>query len=102
MAIQAAEAQDIDVKIADAAVATEALARQFFGDAAYVRMSVQENRETGDDQVVLEVHYCFPDPERDFDRLAALHQAFMHAFVRAMGSDVLGHFILKPVPSDGD
>jgi hypothetical protein len=34
MAIQAAEAQDLDLRIDEAAAATEALARQYFGDAA--------------------------------------------------------------------
>ena len=102
MALQTAEAPEIEAKIADAAVAIEALAQQIFGPAAYIRRSVQENRETGEDQVVLEVHYCFPNPESDFDQLAALHKTFMHAVVRSTGPGTLSHFVLKPVPSDAD
>jgi hypothetical protein len=102
MATLTAEAQDIEAKIADAAIVTEALARQYFGDAAYLRRDVHEDRETGEEQVVFEVHDCFPDPENDFDRLAELHNAFFDSFVRATSRDILYRIVLNSIPSDVD
>ncbi|HET7233511.1 MAG TPA: hypothetical protein VFJ16_26100 [Longimicrobium sp.] len=102
MMIHAAEAHDIETRIAEATEATEALARQFFGPAAYLRRDVHEDRETGEEKTVFEVHYCFPDPQSGFDRLAALHDAFMHAAVRAISRDVLPHIVLEGVPTDAD
>ena len=104
MAIQTAEAEahDIEAKIAEAAVATEALARQIFGDAAYLRRYVDENVETGGEQIVFEIHFCFPDPETDFDRLAALHDQFMNEFARTTSPDILYRIAISPVPSDAD
>jgi hypothetical protein len=102
MAIHAAEAHDIETRIDEAAEATEALARRFFGEAAYLRRGVHENRETGEEQIVFEVHYCFRDPEQDFDRLAAQHDAFMSAFARATSPDILYRIVISPIPSDVD
>jgi hypothetical protein len=102
MAIHAAEAQDIESQIAEAAVAVEALAREYFGDAAYLHRDVHVDRETGEEQAVFEVHYCFPDPENDFDRLASMHEAFVDAFVRAMTPELLSRVILMAVPTDAD
>jgi len=102
MTIQAAEPQDLEARIADAAVATEALAQQIFGNAAYLRRGIHIDMETGDKDVAFEVHYCFPDPENDFDRLAALHEAFMHAYVRTISPGILSRIILKPIPVDAD
>ncbi|HEU4557357.1 MAG TPA: hypothetical protein VFS20_05885 [Longimicrobium sp.] len=87
-------------KIEEAAVATEALARQYFGGAAYVRRGIHEERETGEERIVFEVHYCFPDPEDEFDRLAELHDAFMAAWVRAMSRDICSRVILYPIPCE--
>ncbi|HET7233513.1 MAG TPA: hypothetical protein VFJ16_26110 [Longimicrobium sp.] len=100
MMIHAAEAHDIEARIAEAAEATEALARQFFGPAAYVCRDVHENRETGEEEIVFEVHYCFEDLEHEFDRLAALHEAFIYTFARTISPDVLCRVVLKPIPSD--
>ena len=100
MVIHAAEAHDIETQIAEAADATEALARQLFGPAAYLRRDVHNNRETGEDEIVFEVHYCFDDLEHEFDRLAALHEAFMYTFARTLSPDVLHRIVLKPIPSD--
>ena len=102
MAIHAAEAHDIDTRIAEAAEATGALARQLFGPAAYVRRDTAVDRETGDEDTVFEVHYCFPDAENDFDRLVALHRAFTDAFVRVTSPDVLCRIVLRPMPTDAD
>jgi hypothetical protein len=102
MTLHAAEAQDIEAKIADTAIATEALARQIFGPAAYLRRYVGENVETGEEQIVFEIHFCFPDPENDFDRLAALHDRFMNQFARTTSPDVLFRIVISPVPSDAD
>ena len=102
MAVHVAAAHDIETKIAEAAEATEALARRFFGDAAYLRRDVHENPETGEEQTIFEVHCCFPDPERDFDRLAELHDAFMSAFARAISPDILYRIAISPIPSDVD
>lgn len=102
MVIHAAEAHDIESRIADAAATTESLARQYFGDAAYVRRSTQVDHETGDVDPMFEVHYCFGDPEGDFDRLASLHEAFMDAFVKVTAPDVLARVVLKAIPTDAD
>src|SRR5215218_10162531 len=102
MAIHAAEAHDIDDRIAEAAEATEALARQFFGPAAYLRRYTETDRETGDEEIIFEVHYCFPDPENDFDRLTELHMAFTDAFDRANGPEIISRVILDAVPNDAD
>lgn len=88
--------------IADVAVATEALARQFFGDAAYLVRRTHVDRETGDEKVVLEIHYCFEHPESEFDRLSALHQSFTDAFVRMVTPDVQSRVILAAIPTDAD
>src|SRR5215211_3977250 len=87
-------------KIEEASVATEALARRHFGDAAYLRRGVHEDRETGKERIVFEVHYCFPDPEDEFDRLAELHNAFMAAWVREMSRDICSRVILSPIPCE--
>ncbi|HYH83230.1 MAG TPA: hypothetical protein VEX86_25765 [Longimicrobium sp.] len=102
MATQAAEAQNIDAEIAAAAAATEALARQYFGDAAYLRLDTHEDHETGEEKTVFEVHYCFPDAENDFDRLVALHRAVMDAWVRSMTRDLLTQIIFMAIPTDAD
>jgi hypothetical protein len=102
MSAQLSETQGMEAKIADAAATTEALARQYFGADAYLRRDVHENRETGDEQVVFEVHYCFPDPDDEFERLAALHDTFMSAFVGATSPDILYRIILKPIASDAN
>lgn len=102
MAIHAAEAHDLDQQIDEAAVATEALVRQIFGDAAYLVRGTHVERETCEERVAFEVHYCFDDPEGDFDRLAALNEAFMHAYVRVIPRDILWRIILKPIPTDAD
>jgi hypothetical protein len=102
MAIHAAEAHDIEARITDEAAVIEALARQYFGDAAYLVRGIHVDMETGDEDVAFEVHYCFSDPENNFDRLAALHEAFMDAYVRTISPDVLSRTILKPIPSDAD
>jgi hypothetical protein len=102
MAVHTAEAHDIESRIADAAAATESLARQYFGDAAYLSRRTQVDHETGDVDPVFEVHYCFDDPDKDFDRLASLHEAFMDAFVRITSPDILARVILKPIPTDAD
>ncbi len=100
MAIHTAEAQDVDIRIEDAAAATEALARKYFGDAAYLRRDIHVDRETGEEQTVFEVHYCIEDPENDFDRLVSLDQALMDAFVRSVTPDVLSRVILTAIPTD--
>ncbi|HEU4557355.1 MAG TPA: hypothetical protein VFS20_05875 [Longimicrobium sp.] len=104
MAIQTAEAEahDIEAMIADAAAATEALAREFFGPAAYVRRDVHRNVETGEDQIVFEVHFCFPDSESDFERLVVLNREFMNAFATTTNPDILYRIVIAPVPSDAD
>ncbi|HYH83231.1 MAG TPA: hypothetical protein VEX86_25770 [Longimicrobium sp.] len=100
MAIQAAEAPTVDAEIAAAAAATEALARQYFGDTAYLRLDTHEDHETGEESTVFEVHYCFGDPENDFERLEPLHEAFMDGYVHITSPDVLARVILKPIPSE--
>jgi len=102
MAIHTAEAHDIDVRIDEAAAATEALARQYFGEAAYLRRDIHDDRETGEEKAVFEVHYCFRDPENDFGRLAALHNEFINVFARDTSPDVVGHVVLMAIPSDAD
>ena len=102
MAIHAAEAYDIEAQIAQASITIEALARQIFGDAAYLVRGIHVDMETGDEDVAFEVHYCFPDPENDFDRRATLHEAFMDVYVRTITPDVLSRIILKPIPADAD
>jgi hypothetical protein len=102
MAIQAAEAQDIEAKIADAAMATEALARRFFGPAAYLVIEGELDRETGDEEAVFEVHYGFEYPVDDFDRIAELHDAFTSAFVRAVPPEVLSRVVLDAIPCESD
>lgn len=102
MAIHTAEAHDIETRIAEAAEATEALARRFFGPAAYVRRETDVDHETGEEEVVFEVHYCCENAEEDFDRLTALHMAFTDAFVRATAPDVLARVALDAVPTDAD
>jgi hypothetical protein len=102
MAIQGLEESTLAEKIDDAAVVAEALAREFFGDAAYLRREIETDRETGKEDVRFEVHYCFDDPENGFDRLVELHQAFTRAFVRAVSSEVLSNVVLTAVPVDAD
>ena len=102
MTVQATEVHEIEHRIEEAATATEALAREFFGDAAYWVRRSHEDRETGCEQVVFEIHYCFEDPESGFDRLSALHQAFTDAFVRMVTPEVQSLVILAAVPTDGD
>ena len=104
MAIQTAEAEahDIEAMIAEAAIATEALAKQIFGDAAYLRRYVDEDVETGGEQIVFEIHFCFPDAETDFDRLAALHDQFMNEFARTTSPEILYRIAISPVPNDAD
>lgn len=102
MAIHAAEAHDIETRVAEAADVTEALARRFFGPAAYVRADTEIDRETGEEDIVFEVHFCSPDPWKDFERLSALNQEFTSAFVRAVDGDVLHRIVLKPVPTNAD
>lgn len=102
MATQTAEAEDLEMKIVQAASATEALARQYFGHAAYLRRDTAIDRETGEEDIVFEVHFCYPDPYQDFERLSALNQEFTSAFVRSVDGDVLHRIILRPVPSDAD
>ena len=102
MAIHAAEAHDIETRIAEAAEATESLARRFFGPAAYVRRETETDPESGDEMIVFEVHYCFADPENGFDRLVELHQAFTSAFVRQMTPGIASHVVLAAVPVDAD
>jgi hypothetical protein len=82
-----------------AAVATEALAREIFGNAAYLRREVDAERETGEQYIVFEVHYCFADAENQFDLLSTLHNEFMDGFVRATSRDIsyLIHLRLIPV-----
>jgi hypothetical protein len=82
-----------------AAVATEALAREIFGNAAYLRREVDAERETGEQYIVFEVHYCFADAENQFDLLATLNNEFMDGFVRATSRDIsyLIHLRLIPV-----
>jgi hypothetical protein len=82
-----------------AAVAIEALAREFFGNAAYVRRGEDVERETGEQYIVFEVHYCFVDAENQFDLLAALHDKFMNGFVRATSREIsyLIHLRFTPV-----
>jgi hypothetical protein len=81
-----------------AAVATEALAREIFGAAAYLRRDVDTELETGERYVVFEVHYCFEDAEDRFDELAALHDRFFNAFVRTTRRDILYLIHLDSVP----
>ena len=102
MAIHTAEAQDVESQIAEAAVAIEALAREYFGEAAYLHRDVHVDRETGEEQTVFEVHYCIEDPESDFDRYVSLDQAIMDAFVRSVTPEVLSRVILTAVPTDAD
>lgn len=102
MAIQTAEAHDIDIRIDEAAAVTEALARQYFGDAAYLRRDIHVDHETGEEQIVFEVHYCFENPEKDFDRLVQLHRALTDAWVRSMTPELLTQIILMTVPTDAD
>jgi hypothetical protein len=101
MAIHTAEAHDIESRIADAAAVTESLARQYFGEAAYLRRDTHMDQETGDVDPVFEVHYCFDDPD-NFDRLTSLHEAFMSAFVHITSPDILARVILQPIPTDAD
>jgi len=102
MAIQSLEARTLAEKIDDAAIATEALARGFFGSDAYLRRDIDVDRETGREEALFEVHYCFGDPENGFARLVELHQAFTRAFARAMTPDVLSNVVLTAVPVDAD
>ena len=102
MATQAAEARTIPEMIEDAAIVTEALAREVFGDAAYLRRRVEVDRESGKRETVFEVHYCYGEPETDFQRLVELHQAFTRSFVRAMTPEVLSNVVLTAVPVDAD
>lgn len=89
-------------KIEEAAAATEVLAKQYFGEPAYLRTEVEIDRETGREETVFEVHYCFDDPEDDFDRLAALHNAFTSGFVRMVTPEVLSRVVLDAVPTEAD
>ena len=102
LAIHAAETHTLEARLDEAAAVTEALARTYFGQAAYLRRCVHENRETGDEQAVFEVHYCFDDPDRDFERLATLHNAFTDAFVETTNPEILYRIVLKPVASDAE
>jgi len=85
-----------------AAETTEALARRFFSDAAYLRLVPHADRDTGRAQTRFEVHYGFEDPVPEFDRLARLHAAFTDAFARSLSPDVLHRVVLTAVPSDAD
>src|SRR5437868_1011247 len=100
MAIQTAEAQDIESQIAEAARAIETLAREYFGEAAYLRRDTHVDHETGEEKTVFEVHYCIEDPESDFDHYVSLDQAIMDAFVGSVTPDVLSRVILAAVPTD--
>lgn len=102
MALHAAEAQDIETRIAEAAEATEALAREIFGDAAYLRRGIHDNPETGEEQPAFEVHYCFDNWEEEFQRLDCLHNQFMDAWVRIVGPGLRSRIALIPIPSDAD
>jgi len=102
MAIHTAEAHDIDLRIDEAAAATEALARQYFGEAAYLRRDIHVDRETGEEKTVFEVHYCIENAEGDFDRLVLVHRAFTDAWVRSMTPELRTRIVLMAVPSDAD
>jgi len=82
MAIDATEAPTLAEKIDDAAIATEAIAREFFGPAAYPRRGGEVDRETGKREALFEVHYCFEDPEHGFDRLVTCTR---HSGMRSSG-----------------
>jgi len=102
VAVQTIEERTLAAQIDDAATVTEALAREFFGNAAYLRRGIEVDRETGKEEALFEVHYCFDDPENGFDRLVELHQAFTDAFVRAVSPEVLSNVVLTAVPIDDD
>lgn len=102
MAVQTIEERSLAERIDEAAGVTEALAREFFGPAAYVRRDIEVDRETGEEEARFEVHYCFPDPENGFDRLVELHQAFTDAFVRAIAPEVHSNMVLTAIPIDDD
>lgn len=102
MAVQAIEERTLAAQIDDAATVTEALAREFFGNAAYLRRDIEVDRETGKEEALFEVHYCFEDPENGFDRLVELHQEFTDAFVHALSPEVHSHIVLTAVPIDDD
>jgi len=102
MAIHTTEIHDLEAQVEEAASLTEALAREHFGSAAYLRRAVHEGRETGEERPISEVHCCFADWETNFDRLTTLHDRFMHACVRVLPREVLAHAILSSVPSDAD
>lgn len=102
MAIHTAEAQDLEARIAEAADATEALAREIFGDAAYLRRGIHSNPETGKELPAFEVHYCFDNWEEDFERLESLHNRFLEAYIGIVGPGLRSRIALKPIPTDGD
>lgn len=101
MAIRAAEAHDTETCIAEAADATEALAREIFGGGAYLRRGSHVNPETGEELPAFEVHYCFENWE-DFERLESLHNQFLDAYLRIVGPGLRSRIALKPIPTDGD
>jgi hypothetical protein len=51
---------------------------------------------------VTEVHYCFDEPGKNFDRLVSLDQAVLDAFVRSVTPDVLSKVVLMAIPTDAD
>lgn len=100
MVITTAEAHDVDSQLDEAAVATEALARRFFGDAAYLSRDLTEDPETGELETVFEVHCCFTDPEEKFECLVERYDAFMNAFVDMVSPQILARVVLVAVPGD--
>ena len=102
MAVQTVEERTLAERIDDAAIVTEALAREIFGDAAYLRRSTHENPETGEELPSLDVHYCFENWEEDFERLERLHNQFMDAYVRIVTPGLRSRIVLNPIPTDAD
>lgn len=102
MPVQTIEERTLAAQIEDAATVTEALAREYFGPAAYLRRGIHENPETGAEQPAFEVHYCFDDWETAFEHLECLHNAFMDAYVRMVAPGLRSRIALSPIPTDAD
>jgi len=86
----------------DAADLTEEIARQIFGERAYLKTRPHRDRESGDEETLFEVHYGFEHAAANFERLTKLHAAFMNAFATRLDPEALGEIVLTVGPTDDD
>ena len=91
-----------DIALAELATQVDAIVRGVFGPEAYVRLVHERDDETGEPLLVLEAHYGFAGDESQFEKLAALDDRFLRAYVSQVSPADRAKVVLVSIPVDAD